>query len=325
MKVLVIKTSSLGDIVHGLRVITSLREQVPDVQVTWVAQEPFAPLVQICAAVDRTIIFRRRSLLRGMSAVLRELKTLEFDAVIDMQGRFLTGLMAGRARARRRIGRTDCREGSGLFYNERVPLPAAGRRSHALDILLEFCGAFGAKIELRGPPVFRAPDQTMMDLAGLPQDRKAVVMFPDSRREEKCWGGFGELTTMVLRENPGCSVVWAGDRLLPFPGGAAFPGRFFNVTGRSKLTDLPALLRQASWVISNDSGPMHLAAALEVKVLGVFGPTDVALYGPYPAGSPTNVAVSAPGGNLRLLGAKEVLYLLKKADPAVFGPRQIAP
>jgi heptosyltransferase I len=310
MKVLVIKTSSLGDIVHGLRVITSLREQVPDVQVTWVAQEPFVPLVQICAAVDRTIVFRRRSLLRGMSAVLRELKTLEFDAVIDMQGRFLTGLMAGRARARRRIGRTDCREGSGLFYNERVPLPAAGRRSHALDILLEFCGAFGAKVELRGPPVFRAPDQTMMDLAGLPQDRKAVVMFPDSRREEKCWGGFGELTTMVLRENPGCSVVWAGDRLLPFPGGAAFPGRFFNLTGRSKLTDLPALLRQA--------------AALEVKVLGVFGPTDVTLYGPYPAGSPTNLAVCAPGGNLRLLGPKEVLYLLKKADPAVFGPRQIA-
>jgi ADP-heptose:LPS heptosyltransferase len=90
------------------------------------------------------------------------------------------------------------------------------------------------------------------------------------------------------------------------------------------LTDLPALLRQASWVISNDSGPMHLAAALEVKVLGIFGPTDVTLYGPYPPGRPTNLAVSAPGGNLRLLGPKEVLYLLKKADPAVFGTRDIA-
>lgn len=319
MKVLVIKTSSLGDIIHGLRVVTSLREQVPGMEVTWIAQEPFAPLVQICAAVDRTIVFRRRSLLRGMAAVLRELKPLAFDAVIDLQGRFLTGVMTARTRAPRRIGRTDCREGSGMFYNERVPLPPAGRRSHALDILLEFCGAFGAKIELRGPPVFRAADSNVSGLPGLPREVRPVVMFPDSRRAEKCWGGFAELTTELLRANPACTVAWAGARALPFPDGPGFPGRFFNLGGRSKLTDLPALMHRASWVISNDSGPLHLAAALGVKVLGVFGPSDVTLYGPYPPGSPGNLVVCAPQGNLRLLAPKEVLYLLKKTDPAAFG------
>jgi len=318
MRVLVIKTSSLGDIIHGLRVITSLREQRPDVHITWVAQEAFAPIVRICTAVDRTIVFRRANLLRGVTAVLRELRPLAFDAAIDLQGRFLTGFMTARSRAPRRIGRTDCREGSALFYNERVPLPPAGRRSHAVDILLEFCGAFGAKVELRGPPVFRAPGHPETAFAGIEPGSSIVLMFPDSRRAEKCWDGFGALTEMILQGNRRAAVVWAGDRSVPFAGEAAFPGRFGNLTGRSDLASLPALIRQAAWVVSNDSGPMHLAATLGVKVLGIFGPTDPVLYGPYPPGSATNLAARARAGNLRLLPPPEVLYLLKNADPAVF-------
>jgi ADP-heptose:LPS heptosyltransferase len=82
--------------------------------------------------------------------------------------------------------------------------------------------------------------------------------------------------------------------------------QFLNLTGNTSLVSLPALIKRADWVISNDSGPMHLAAALGVKVLGIFGPTDPRLFGPYPLGGPTNFVIQAPVGDLKMLTAKDV-------------------
>jgi ADP-heptose:LPS heptosyltransferase len=319
MRILVIKTSSLGDIIHGLRVVASLKNQLPGLHVTWVAQDVFAPIVEVCAEVDETVIYRRRQW-GGFFGVLKALGPRRFDAVLDLQGRLLTGLMTARCRADRKIGRTDCREGSGFFYREKVPLPAAGRRSHALDILLQFCGALGAKIELRGAPVFREADGLKIGFPDIAGEPGPVVMFPDSRRQEKCWGGFAELTEILLRSNERSRIIWAGDRALPFASEATQGGRFLNLTGRSSLASLPALVRRASWVISNDSGPMHLAAALGVKVFGIFGPTDTVLYGPYPLTGANNFFVRAPQGNLQLLPPAEVFCLLGKIDPAAFDP-----
>jgi heptosyltransferase-1 len=77
---------------------------------------------------------------------------------------------------------------------------------------------------------------------------------------------------------------------------------------------LPALVRRADWVISNDSGPMHLAAALQVRTLGIFGPTDPRLFGPYPLNAPTNHVIQAPLGDLRLLSVKDVLARFQRID-----------
>jgi ADP-heptose:LPS heptosyltransferase len=75
----------------------------------------------------------------------------------------------------------------------------------------------------------------------------------------------------------------------------------------------PALVKRADWVIANDSGPMHLAAALGVRVLGIFGPTDPRLFGPYPLNAPGNVVVQAPVGDLKLLSAKDVYLRFLRA------------
>jgi len=76
---------------------------------------------------------------------------------------------------------------------------------------------------------------------------------------------------------------------------------------------LPALIRRAEWVITNDSGPMHLAAAQGVRTMGIFGPTDPRLFGPYPLNGPTNFVVQAPVGDLKLLPAKDVYSRLERA------------
>jgi len=160
-----------------------------------------------------------------------------------------------------------------------VPLPPEGRRSHAVDILLQFCPVLGAKPELRGTLKFREIDTLNLSFAEGRGGTKPIVMFPDSRRAEKRWNGFKQLTELILRSDRSRKVIWAGSDAVA-DRGAFQPAQFLNLTGNTSLVSLPALIKRAEWVISNDSGPMHLAAALGVRTLGIFGPTDPRLFGP---------------------------------------------
>ena len=311
-ELLIIKPSSLGDIVHALQVATSLKAQVAHLRISWVVREIFAPIVRACAAVDQVYVFERNGGAKGFIRLTKEIRKTKFDYVFDMQGLLRTGLMTSRVLAAKKIGRADAREWSGVFYDEKVPLPATGKRSHAIEILLQFCTVFGAKPELRGALKFREVDSLNLSFADSRGGGKPIVMFVDSRRAEKTWGGFKQLTELLLREDKNRKVVWAGSSYVHDRG--AFPAaQFANVTGNTSLVSLPALVKRADWVIANDSGPMHLAAALGVRVLGIFGPTDPQLFGPYPLNAPGNVVVQAPVGDLKLLSAKDVYSRFQRA------------
>ncbi len=311
-ELLIIKPSSLGDIVHALQVATSLKAQCEGLRISWVVREMFAPIVRVSEAVDQVYVFERAAGAKGFLKLTKEIRKTKFDYVFDMQGLLRTGLMTSRALAKKKVGRTDSREWSGMFYDETVPLPADGKKSHAIDVLLQFCPVLGAKPELRGVLKFREVDSLNLSFAGGRGGAKPIVMFPDSRRAEKCWNGFKQLTEMILREDKTRKVVWAGSNYV-HDRSAYPPAQFFNLTGNTSLVSLPALIKRADWVISNDSGPMHLAAALGVKVMGIFGPTDPRLFGPYPLTAPSNVVVQAPVGDLKLLSAKDVYARFQKA------------
>ncbi len=311
-EILIIKPSSLGDIVHGLQVATSLKVQREDLRISWIVREMFAPLVRACTAVDQAYIFERAGGAKSFLKLMSEVRKTKFDYVFDMQGLLRTGLMTSRALAKHKVGRTDAREMAGVFYKEKVPLPPDGRRSHALDILLQFCPVLGAKAELRGTLKFREVESLNLKFADGRGGAKPILMFPDSRRAEKRWGGFKQFTELLLREDRSRKIVWAGNNYLP--DRSAFPaGQFLNLTGNTSLVSLPALIRRADWVITNDSGPMHLAAALGVRTFGIFGPTDPRLFGPYPLSSPTNFVVQAPVGDLKLLPARDVFARFQRA------------
>jgi heptosyltransferase-1 len=304
-ELLVIKPSSLGDIVQGLQVATSLKAQVDGLRISWIVREMFAPIVRACEAVDHVYVFERKGGAKGFLKLMRQVRATKFDYVFDMQGLLRTGLMTKRTRAKHKVGRSDAREWAGMFYNERVPLPPDGRRSHALDILLQFCPVLGAKPELRGTLKFKEADSLSLSFADGRGGTKPFLIFPDSRRADKKWGGFKQLTEMILREDKSRKVVWAGNNFVPDRG--AFPAaQFMNLTGNTSLVSLPALVKKADWVISNDSGPMHLAAALGVRVFAIFGPTDPRLFGPYPVGGPLNHVIQAPVGDLKLLSVRDV-------------------
>ena len=311
-ELLIIKPSSLGDIVHGLQVATSLKAQREGLRISWIVRDIFAPIVRACEAVDQVYVFERNAGAKGFLKLMREVRRTKFDYVFDFQGLLRTGLMTSRAHAKRKVGRSDAREWAGMFYDEKVPLPPDGRRSHAVEILLQFCPVLGAKPELRGSLKFRETDALNLSFADGRGGAKPFLMFPDSRRAEKCWGGFKQLTEMILRENRTRKVIWAGNNRVP-DRNAYPPEQFLNLTANTSLVSLPALIKRAEWVITNDSGPMHLAAALGVRTLGVFGPTDPRLFGPYPLTAPTNFVVQAPVGDLKLLSAKDVYARFLKA------------
>ena len=311
-ELLIIKPSSLGDIVHALQVATSLKAQCGNLRISWVVREIFAPIVRACEAVDRVYVFERNAGAKGFLKLTKELRKTKFDYVFDLQGLLRTGLMTSRVHAKKKVGRSDAREMSRLFYDEKVPLPPDGKRSHALEILLQFCPVLGARPELRGTLRFREVDSLNLRFADARGGVKPIVMFPDSRRAEKCWGGFKQLTELLLREEKNRKVIWAGSNYV-HDRAAYPPAQFFNLTGNTSLVSLPALIKRADWVIANDSGPMHLAAALGVRVLGIFGPTDPRLFGPYPLNAPGNAVVQAPIGDLKLLSAKDVYSRFQKA------------
>ena len=314
-EMLIIKPSALRDIVHGLQVAASIKAQKPEWRISWIVRDIFSPLVRSCTAVDQVFVFQRHEGARGFLHTMRDVRRQEFDVVCDFQGLLRTGLMTKLARAKRRVGRSDAREGARFFYNEKIKLPPEGRSAHAVETLLQFCPVVGAEPRLVGPLRFRDVDRLSLTFMEPRKGQRPVLLFPDSGQDNKKWNGFGQLTALLIRE-AGRKVVWAGNHYLPCR--ESFPeGTFVNLTGNTSLTSLPALLTKADWVISNDSGPMHLSAAMGFKTIGLFGPTDPRRTGPYPLKSSTNYAIQAPVGDLNLLSAKEVFYLFNRIEASL--------
>ena len=307
---LVIKPSSLGDIVHGLQVVQTLARERPACRVSWVVAERFAGLVQAAPFVHETIVFRRRDGWRGYLRALGKLRGRRYDVVWDMQGTLRSAGMALVVTAPEKWARHDAREGSGLLLNRRIGPPLGEAPYHAINRLLPFLASAGVEMQVLFPlglkpvPVFAWRDFFSGD------PRTTFVIFTDSRGVEKEWPHFDELTAMILDEIPGSRVAWCAGQPAA-PARAVPPGRFLNLTG-CPLDEMIALVRQPMTFIGNDSGPMHLAAASGNRVLSIFGPTDAREFGPYPASRPTNLSVSAPGGRLHLLTVHQVFSFLKK-------------
>ncbi|MFP4166417.1 MAG: glycosyltransferase family 9 protein [Opitutales bacterium] len=298
-RLLVIKPSSLGDIMHGLQVVTSIRNQKPDAHITWVAGDGFAGLLETCEAVDEVLVFHRKGGAGAFLQLLCELRRSRYDVVLDMQGLARSGLMTWAARAERKLGRADARECAGWFYGERTPAVRA-ERPHAVEILLEFLPLLGLRRELVGAPRFELPVSEYAATGSEPP----ILIFPESRRPEKTWPYFTEFLSRAAREFPGRSFLWCGSSACS----AACPeaSNVRNLAGKTGLQELLSLVQTAAAVVANDSGPVHMAAAVGTPVLALFGPTPPEAYGPYPVDAPRHIVVRAPDGRMPSLKVSDV-------------------
>lgn len=302
MRILIIKPSSFGDIVHALLVVDRIRSQLEVARIHWVARDVFAPLVEASGLADRILRFERSP--GGFLRVLREIRQETYDVVLDMQGLARSGWMTFAARAKIKIGRFDAREGSRLFYKVRVPPPPGPAPHHAVEILRQFQRALG--LYDLAPETLGFPDA----VPAQPLPPGSILLFPESRRAEKEWPGFADLAAALRKSHPQRRIGWCGTGGGSPRGGGGLPEGVADLRGKVPLAALPAVMREAALVVANDSGPVHLAAALGRPLAAVYGPTDPARFGPWPADRPGNAVLRAPGGDLRRLEAAEVVRAL---------------
>lgn len=295
-RILIIKPSSMGDIIHGLLIAESIKRQLPEVRIDWVVRREFAPLVRLAQAVNRIYIFERDGGISGFVRLIREIRTERYDWVLDMQGLARSGILTFFSKAGRKVGRSDAREGAGLAYGEKTAALPRGKPIHAVKILAGFLKVLGLNVELPESIRFK-PTSFDFSLPTLEDDSRRLLIFPESRRVGKNWPGYESLTRYGLSARSNLQIIWCGH--VPFtPVKSIDSERWINLTGKTGIDQLPQLMESAHCVLSNDSGPMHLAAALGRPLVAIFGPTDPARFGPYPHSEKRHRILRCEDGNM---------------------------
>ncbi len=297
-KILLVKLSSIGDVVHSLPVLKALRSRYPKAHITWVVKPFCSEIIEGNPYLDEVLIFERQkwssfknasSGIRDFRQLIRDVRAKEFDMVVDLQGLFYTGLITFLSGAPIRVGFANAREGSHLFYNHKVKVPTMNL--HAVDRYMLVVEALG--IEAREKDfsiVTGAQDQRFVeDLLGKIQRRQPrvpiVAINPSARWVTKQWNQekFAELGDVLYRQW-GASIVLIGshkDVALVEKIRLATCCEPIVMTGKTNLKQLVALLSRVDLLITNDTGPMHIASSVRTPTVALFGPTDPRRTGPY--------------------------------------------
>jgi lipopolysaccharide heptosyltransferase I len=293
-RVALIKPSALGDIVHSLPVLTAVRRRYPAAHITWVVNRAYEGLLRGHPDLDATLPFDRVPSRRGLlqpafnyTRFLRRLRAGGFDLVIDLQGLLRTGIMAKASGAARRVGLSTAREGATWFYTDVVPV-ADFNAVHAVDRYWLVAEALGAG---DGPKVFRVPvgaedhAWAAARLEGCPRPWLALAV--GSRWTTKRWPPehFAALAQQAHAHFGGTFIFVGGPEDTPLAGATALRLRGVkrDLTGATTLPQLGAVLEAADVTVGNDTGPLHLAAALGRPVVAPYTCTRVLLNGPYGA------------------------------------------
>ncbi len=291
-RVALLKPSALGDIVHSLPVLTALRRRYPDAHLTWVVNRSYEPLLRGHPHLDETLPFDRRAAaglrgLPGLARFLAELRRRRFDLVVDLQGLFRSGLMALASGAARRVGLSTAREGARWAYTDVVRV-ADFNAVHAVDrywLVAEALGAGAGPKEFHVPVTEEARAWARQALRGCP--RPWLAVGPGSRWVTKRWppGHFAALLRRAQARFGGTAVFVGApnEAALSEAVRAGIEGPSVDLTGRTELPELTALLAEADAMLANDTGPLHLAAALGRPVVAPYTCTKVRLNGPYDA------------------------------------------
>ncbi len=281
---LLVRLGSLGDIVHALPAASALRDRFPDAQIDWLVEAKWRRLLEGNPDVNEVITLDRGSLgAIGKTASL--LRGKNFTCAIDFQGLYKSSLAAFASRAPERIGfrSSYAREGlASMFYTETFNPVGAHKVDHNLTLAR---GAGAVNSPVRFPLAILADDEAVAERELSKYNlREFFVLNPGGGWQSKCWPAerYGTLSDK-LRERYGWSgVVTYG------PGEEELANAVLNAATGEKPVALPlamgplmAVLRRAKFMISADTGPLHVAAALETPVVGLYGPTDPARNGPY--------------------------------------------
>jgi ADP-heptose:LPS heptosyltransferase len=289
-KILIIKLGSIGDVVNTLPLVNALKAGMPDTELGWLIEPKSYPIVEGHRSVDRFIIHQRSRGISGVGDALKEIRDYNPDLVIDIQRIIRSSFFALFSGCRRRLGfdRRRCKEYSWLSTNEKIS--PGDPKDHMVDQYLEFAGHLG----LADPEInFYLPisDRDREESAKLLLQKKNGKGFialnigaakPSNRWPEEQWA---ELAALILDRTDRAVVLTGGsddtERGCLIAGLVGNEERLLDCTGRTALKELGGLFMSADTVVTGDTGPMHIASALGVRTIGLFGPADPGRTGPF--------------------------------------------
>lgn len=318
-RILLIKPSALGDVVHTLPVLVKLRARYPQARIDWLITPENAEVVRYHPALSNVVLFARRDFSKrgqrwraflSFCHLLKQIRRARYDLVIDMHGQVRSAFFALISGARVRIGFDrpvkrgltispehdlknvpnhgwrGSREGSWVAYTHRIPIPTLD--VHAIDRYLWVAPLLGLDDNPPDLTIHLSQQATrninrLLEEHGVPASKPLVVLVPGTIWETKHWTieGFAGVARQFLQN--GFAVALAGtrrDQQRCRQIAAAAPG-VCDLSGKTTPADLAALIGRAEVSVTNDSGSMHVAASLGKPMVSVFGPTNPVHIGPY--------------------------------------------
>ena len=300
MNILIVKLSAIGDVVHTLPSLSALRKLYPAAHITWVIEEAASDLIKDHPYLDRVIISHRKRWLNDLKkghvgktiadirSFIKAIRERSYDLVIDFHGLLKSAVIVFLSGGRRRLGYDSMQELSGLFLNEKIPEDMG---KHAVLRYLDLLRYLGADI---GEAEFLIPIQQenrekvedILKTNHIGRKDDFVVVSPIAFWETKLWEEekFARLCDLITEElkvrviltGSECESIRRIQSLMTLPS--------LNLAGRTTLRDLAYLYQLAAVLVTTDSGPMHLAAAVGTPVIALFGASDPARTGPYGEG-----------------------------------------
>ena len=302
-KILIVKLSAIGDVVHTLPALNALRAHWPRASITWLVEAAAAELVNGHPALDRVLVSRRKRWARGLktgrwrdhlnaaSAFVHELRDTRYDMIFDFQAALKGAMLIALAHGRKKIGfgpGMQHQEHSYLVLNTRVPM--VSMEIHALErglLLIEAMGVPNGRIAYNLPITPTARQNAARLLAshtGL-RNGTRIAINPVAKWDTKLWLAerFADLADRLIEEHNAAVFFTGGPEDRQEIEGIQKRMRqpSANLAGRTTLIELAAVYEQMACVISTDTGPMHIAAAAERPVVALFGPTSPQRTGPY--------------------------------------------
>jgi len=318
-RILLIKPSALGDVVHTLPVLVKLRARYPQAQIDWLITPENAEIVRYHPALSNVVLFARRDFSKrgrrwraflSFFDLLKQIRSAKYELIIDMHGQVRSAFFALISGARVRIGFDrpvkrgltvsaehdlknipshgwrGAREGSWIAYTHRIPIPTLD--VHAIDRYLWVAPLLALDDNPPDLTIHLSPQAAdgvnrLLEEHGVPVSKPLVVLVPGTIWETKHWTieGFAGVARQFLQD--GFAVALAGttrDQQRCRQIAAAAPGTC-DLSGKTTPADLAALIRRAEVAVTNDSGSMHVAASLGKPMVSVFGPTNPVHIGPY--------------------------------------------
>ncbi|MCX8031124.1 MAG: lipopolysaccharide heptosyltransferase II [Thermodesulfovibrionales bacterium] len=285
-KILIVKPSSLGDIVHSLPFLNAIKNRFETAEIHWVVARGFDNIIENHPMINKLIVINKddwknlskiKDTFSELSQTFITLKNESYDITIDLQGLLRSGIITYLSGAPLRIGFSDSREGSSLFYTDKI---YGGKDIHAVDRYLKIARALGCSIEnviFPLPLVFESDKikefkASIKDYALIiPGARWKTKIFPPEKFSQII--KMLNITSVIIGSKADIEIA---DLIVKYSDGKAI-----SIAGNTTIEELIHLIRGARFVISNDSGPMHIAAACNIPVIAIFGPTNPKRTGPY--------------------------------------------